>query len=466
MSLDDFNKKIELPGDAGPPSFEESEWDKMETLLDTHLPQKKDRRRFIFWLFALLISLGLFSGYYFMYKPAGVPVESVNTTPFINDHNSSPGTIEKTDQKTNNEKIEDNSNTVADKSTQPPADNNEKANGKTNLYQKNNNEKVEDNSITVADKNIQPPADNNEKVNGKINLYKKNNYNSNLNNLSVSVNTKINSYKRNGDENNMTSIFEIPSQNTNKTPYTEPKMETVQTNINTNNNDKPVVADTIALKTSKELADEKKNSKSDSKKIKSKNNLYITLSTGLEANGTKFSSFGAVTPVYGAGLQYSIGKKLFVRAGVLITKKQYEAKDKDYTRKSGTWMSNVTFDNIVAKCKVVEMPIAIGYILTNNKKTTIYATAGTSAYFMKKEDYQFYFKTMSGNDTTRNANFTNNSNHLFSSLNLSAGIEQKINNKLSITAEPIIKIPISGIGFGKVKLYSAGVVISAKIKLK
>ena len=429
MSLDDFDKKIYLPGDAGPSDFEESEWNKMETLLDTHLPQKKERKRFIFWLFALLISLGLFSGFYFMYDPAKVPVEFGNTTPFINDHNPSPGSIERADQKTNNEKIVDK-------------------------------------SVIDADKNIPPHADNNEKVNGEINWYKKNHYTSNLNNPSAGTNAKLNLPKGTGDEEHLNLIFEPPSQNTDITLHTQPNLETVNRTLNTNNKDYPLVADTNAVKTSKEPAVEEKNITSDSKKIKDKNNFYLTLSTGLEANGTRLRSSGTTTPVYGAGLQYTTGKRLFVRAGVLITKKLYEAKDKDYTRKSGTWMSNVTFENIVAKCKVVEIPIAIGYKLIHNKKTTIYATAGTSAYFMKKEDYQFYFKSMSGNDTTRNAHFTNNSNHLFSSVNLSAGIEQKINNKLSITAEPIIKIPISGIGFGKVKLYSAGVVISAKIKLK
>ncbi|WP_288096957.1 S26 family signal peptidase, partial [Hydrotalea sp.] len=294
MSLDDFNKKIDLPGDAGPPSFEESEWDKMEALLDTHLPQKKDRRRFIFWLFAMLVSLGLFSAYYFMYKPAVGNVESVNTTSFIKDHNSSSGTIEKADQKTNNEKIESN-------------------------------------SITVADKNIQPPADNNEKVNGKTNLYQKNN--NNLNNLSVAINRKINTDRRTRDENNMTSILRIPSQNTNNTLCAEPKMETVQTVININNNNKPVVTDTNTLKISKEQTIEKKNSKSDIKKIKGKNNFYITLSIGLEANGTRISSFGTITPIYSAGLQYAIGNKLFIRAGVFATKKLYDAKDKDYIKR-------------------------------------------------------------------------------------------------------------------------------------
>ena len=85
---------------------------------------------------------------------------------------------------------------------------------------------------------------------------------------------------------------------------------------------------------------------------------------------------------------------------------------------------------------------------------------------MKQEDYQFYFKGQSGNDTTSAAGFKNNSNHYFSSINLSAGIEQKVTGKLSITAEPQIKIPIRGISFGKIKLYGAGVLITAKVKLK
>ena len=85
---------------------------------------------------------------------------------------------------------------------------------------------------------------------------------------------------------------------------------------------------------------------------------------------------------------------------------------------------------------------------------------------MKQEDYQFYFKGQSGNDTTRAAGFKNNSNHYFSSINLSAGIEQKVNARVSITAEPQIKIPVRGIGFGKIKLDGIGMLLSVKIKLK
>jgi len=50
------------------PSYDNKAWDKMEQLLDQHLPQSKDRRGFAFFLvLALLIGGGLFvAGYYFV----------------------------------------------------------------------------------------------------------------------------------------------------------------------------------------------------------------------------------------------------------------------------------------------------------------------------------------------------------------------------------------------------------------
>lgn len=232
-----------------------------------------------------------------------------------------------------------------------------------------------------------------------------------------------------------------------------------------NQKDKKIAASIADTLTENEKNKIKSRSETVAKKGAVKNNFYVTFSSGLESSGTGISNLGAVKPVYGAGLQYSSGK-FFVRTGVLVTKKIYAAKDKDYNRKAGTWMSNVKFDNINANCKVLEVPVTVGYQIRSNKKINVYVAVGSSSFFMKQEDYRFYFKGQSGNDTTRAATFKNNSNHYFSSINLYAGIEQKVTGKLSITAEPQIKIPVSGIGFGKIKLYGAGVLMTAKVKLK
>ena len=77
---------------------------------------------------------------------------------------------------------------------------------------------------------------------------------------------------------------------------------------------------------------------------------------------------------------------------------------------------------------MLEIPFSVAYKITAYKKGSLYASIGSSSYFMKGEDYQFYFKGQNGNDTTRSAHFINQSNHLFYSLNFSAVAEKRINH--------------------------------------
>jgi hypothetical protein len=49
-------------------------------------------------------------------------------------------------------------------------------------------------------------------------------------------------------------------------------------------------------------------------------------------------------------------------------------------------------------------------------------------------------------------------------LNLSGGYTRVLNKNISLQAEPYFKIALDGIGYGKVKLNSGGVLFSAVIK--
>ena len=399
----------------------------MELLLDKHLPQKKDKRRFIFWWFAAILPVALITGYFIISHPADKIEKSIN-------------------QRSPIKKI--NNNTT---STQQP-----------NLQQKisvSNDDEANTSKLNadiIKEETEETTADNlNKKDKQKI-IFKRS-----PGSIFFKTDGEISTVNKN-DEPLLKNVLNKNDKNNSVEPdvaIAEKEKETVK------QENKKTVSSITDTSTIKEKNPTKSSDKTVAKKRASKNNFYITFTTGLESSGTKLGNLGAVKPVYGAGLQYSSGK-IFLRTGALVTKKIYAAKDKDYNRKAGTWMSNVTFDNIDANCKVVEVSVTVGYQISSNKKTNVYVAAGSSSFFMKKEDYQFYFKGQSGNDTTRAASFTNNSNHYFSSINLSAGIEQKVTGKLSITAEPQIKIPVSGIGFGKIKLYGAGVLIIAKLKLK
>ena len=62
MQFDEFDKKIKDAAEHHHPAYDEKAWEKMEMLLDEHMPVKKDdRRKFIFLLlFLFIIGSGAF----------------------------------------------------------------------------------------------------------------------------------------------------------------------------------------------------------------------------------------------------------------------------------------------------------------------------------------------------------------------------------------------------------------------
>ena len=416
MDPSDFDMKAKNAAENNFSPFEEASWDKMALLLDKHLPLKKERRGFMFWWLIALMPIGLFAGYLLINNYIKRTNEKHNYT-ITQIRKQSANTPIQNPVPVKNRMVTDSSLIV----------------------------KKEDKTIDVLSERLQVADQKNDLPVKRFHKkeYKRSAPSISNSNLETAPQIATINHK---DDNDIASQNENHAKENNakaENKFIASLKDTVEKKLNINN----VV------------------SKTDTKRKKIKGQFYLTISSGIESSGTTFNSLGAARPLNGVGIQYA-KNKIFLRAGMFLSKKLYSAKDKDYNRKSGSWMSVVTFDNIVANCKVIEIPISMGFTFMKNKKTAVYITAGTSAYFMKKEDYQFHFKTTSGNDTTRNANFTNNSNHYFSSINFSAGIEKKMSNRVSLMAEPTVKIPVSGIGFGKIKLYGVGVLVTAKIKLK
>ena len=59
----------------------------------------------------------------------------------------------------------------------------------------------------------------------------------------------------------------------------------------------------------------------------------------------------------------------------------------------------------------------------------------------------------------------NGSRHLLKVLNLSVGYERLLGPRWSVQAEPFVKLPLAGVGYGAVRLRSAGVFFSLRYGL-
>jgi hypothetical protein len=193
-------------------------------------------------------------------------------------------------------------------------------------------------------------------------------------------------------------------------------------------------------------------------------NLGFTLSAGPDISGVRVSELGKVTVLYGAGFSFNLSRRFTLRGGFYIANKIYAAGPKDYYPPKGYWTNYIDLKKVDAVCKIYEVPFNIDYNFNRSKKYSMFASLGISSFFMKRESYSYLFNDPWGQSFNKSWTLTNGSNHYFSAVTLSAGYTRKLNNKFSIIAEPYVKLPLNGIGFGKVKLNSGGVLFSLSVR--
>ena len=84
---------------------------------------------------------------------------------------------------------------------------------------------------------------------------------------------------------------------------------------------------------------------------------------------------------------------------------------------------------------------------------------------MKKEIYDYYFRpSYSSQYIFYTRTHENENKHYFSVLNISGGFNVNLNKTFTLRAEPYYKLALKGVGYGKVKLNSSGILVSALIK--
>lgn len=469
MQFEDFDKKVREAAEHHHPTYDEKAWDSMENLLDKHLPVEKDnRRRILFFLLIFLLAGG--GAYLWMakpWKPASVVDSSRQSitqppTSFADKNNDAADAT--TDKEENNKEtttvIESplsGNNTV----TYPVA----KTSGQKNTVGETEVE-------TATDKTIQ--KDKNQYL--KKNIAGTNKKSSTQSETFPKITSKqANHLKIDAAQTSDTKITDTEKQaagiiSTDKSSdkdkvaiVSELASPTIADNV-IDKTDQTLTTDSIAVK-----EEEKENvAKTDTpaeQKIspkKNKSSFAITVSGGPDVSTVGLKNIGKMNCVIGAGLSYTYNR-FTLRSGFYAVKKVYSAGPDDYNPPQHYWTNYVDLTKVDASCKVFEIPVTIGYNFVQTNKHSIFGAVGMSSFLMKKETYEYYYKTQNGDPQYRSWSTTGNKN-LFSVFNLSAGYERELNRGISLTVEPYLKIPLDGIGFGNIQMNSMGVLISMNIK--
>ena len=403
------------------PAYDDQAWNKMERLLDKHLPQKKDKRKYLlFLLLFLLMDTGLFFIFFYSKKHADLA-----------------GTIISNETK----------NTSA---TQTAV-----LNDKTKDVAGNSNSQNVQPSVSTTTINT------NTQVNSQLTAFTNNSDIYKTRKIKLSTKAKFKSRISSGDVSDIAD--NITQNNNNDLP--DDKISTAIDNKTNNEVVKPIVIKNDDSSAKKIITASNSAKKEKKKPTSFDDNFAFTISAGPGLSYVGLDYLGKTTFSYGAGLRYNFAKRFAVRTGFYVTKKIYSANPSDYHPPENFWTYFPNLQQINADCKVYEIPVNVSYAFAQRKKHNWFAAMGLTTYLMKQEVYDYYSKGAGGQTLFTSAATINNQNkNIFSIATLSGGYQYNINNRFSIAAEPYIELPLSGIGFGKINLNSGGLLFTAIIK--
>ncbi len=189
---------------------------------------------------------------------------------------------------------------------------------------------------------------------------------------------------------------------------------------------------------------------------KSKGHGYIGLTGAPDVSTVRMQSVNGVGTTWGLVLGYSFNNHWAVESGVSLDQKKYYTAGEYFSKSADASLYGKPLQYVNGTCNMWEIPLNIRYNFNPGSKITWFATTGLSTYFMTKQQYNYEFQYNGGASWNENWTTTAPSNYLFSVINISGGFEQRIGSIGNLRIEPYLRIPLSGIGAGKLPIMSAG----------
>ncbi len=441
MQSDFFDNKVKEAADHHHPAYDEQAWKGMEKLLNKHLPQKDDnRRRFLFFILLFLLLGG--GSWLLISQPwkNGNPVADTNkTNPVTTPSNES------------NKELKKETATINDKSPIPgdlpvdPKDVIEKANEKTPSQNKNPltvNERRNDPLAVAIKKTIKTNKPTNSVIDAK------------------NERTEEKTFEPNKTE--LVTITEAAKTIVTSEPIANNNAPLVKTTPVTEN--KAIKKDEIK-KDEPVVATEKTAKKNKNRSTKA-SPFFLSISAGPDISMAGQSPLGHTRLLAGIGVGYTFKDRITIRSGFYSGRKIYSASPDQYNPPPEFWTYYPYLQSVDANCKVYEIPLTVSYDFGRSAKHKWFGSAGLSSYLMNEESYKYYYKYSPTSSTIYNKKITiqNENKHFLSVLTLSAGYKRNLSKKVFVMAEPYVKMPLVGIGYGKVKLNSGGVLFTVGVR--
>ena len=188
--------------------------------------------------------------------------------------------------------------------------------------------------------------------------------------------------------------------------------------------------------------------------------LELALVVAPDVTSVKFRNAERISANAGLLAAIPLTPRFSIVTGVIWAKKVYGATPEIYAPTADYWDGKKLPSTIDAACRVLDIPLNIRYRLLEREMDALSIQAGLSSYIMLREEYTYNY-TYSAHPYSKETTYSNQNQHWFGVQNLSVNYSRKLSPDFSVGVEPFIKLPLSGIGAGNVRLSSAGLFLTA-----
>ena len=181
----------------------------------------------------------------------------------------------------------------------------------------------------------------------------------------------------------------------------------------------------------------------------------ISVIASSDINGVNSFSQSRVGTNFGALFSLGVLKKFTITTGAVYSIKPYSTGFENYTTSYVFKQNPLT---VAADCRILDVPINLGYQVYNKHRNKLSVGTGLSSYFMLYEKYSYNYSSANAVGP-KSYTVPNSKNYLASILNFSTTYERQLNSKFGLIVQPYLKVPLRSVSYSQVNLQSTGVAV-------
>ncbi|CDS91521.1 hypothetical protein BN1088_1300001 [Sphingobacterium sp. PM2-P1-29] len=192
----------------------------------------------------------------------------------------------------------------------------------------------------------------------------------------------------------------------------------------------------------------------------------LSILAGPDLSNVRGSDQSTLSENVGVLYSYPVVSRLSISLGATYAKKNYRSDYSLYSPANPPTLTEMP-SMVNAECDVIDIPLTANYTVLKNKKIKFNVSAGLSSYFMLKEKYTFEYGGSGNSENKRSAVYeiSGENQHIFGVADFSISLEKKVSDKINVGIKPFLKMPLTGIGYGRVDLESKGIALMVGVTL-